>query len=220
MKFAKLLTIMLVTLTNTVLAFDMDKSCGHPVPDRCLETYLMSPSKVAEEEGEGLFSWNRALGSGATVINHPKGQASMRWLTYSDPFFRFSIKYPDTYAAIEERPPGEDCRPRPVFRVYFQDKTILGSQTTNLEPPLFSIEIFEIPANTSYQAWLAQNQIIPPLSDTKALPISGRSGLHVTLREFIAPGEFVLVKESNRLFRLTLFGEHSAAMLESFRFDN
>jgi len=148
----------------------------------------------------------------------PPGATNIKWLTYSNTALGFSLNYPDSYAVFEEMPPLRGGGPGPIYRVFFQDKDLLSSQTADLEPPQFSIEIFELPSEIPYKDWLQQKGMIPLHSEVEVFPIAGRSGLKVTLRERIAPRQFVVVEKGGLIFRFTLLGLHSSAMLNSFRF--
>jgi hypothetical protein len=148
------------------------------------------------------------------------GATDITWLTYANTALGFSLNYPDSYAVLEGVSSLRKGGPRPIYRVFFQDKDLVSSQVADLEPPQFSIEIFELPPKIPYKDWLQQKGMIPLHSEVEVFPIADRSGLKVTLRQRIAPRQFVVVEKGGLIFRFTLLGLHSSAMLNSFRFSN
>jgi hypothetical protein len=150
----------------------------------------------------------------------PVGVDNVNWLTYSDSEFRFSIKYPDIFAILDEPQQPEGNVPGLIHRVRFQDKSLLGADTADLEPPQFSIEVFTNSAGLVLQEWIQQNGMIPANSQVEDFPIAGQPGLMVTRMELIAPGQFVFIGNNGLVFRLTPLGLYSEEMLKSFQFTN
>jgi hypothetical protein len=214
------LLIAFCVFANLVTGCGFEKCAQGWAPGGVSETDRTLRSDLEGVPENGGFRLQKGVTLEPSASNHAQEQVVMNWLTYSSTAFGFTIKYPPTYAVFEERPLDKGNAPEPVCRVYFQNKTVLRSETAALEPPQFSIEVFELPAEVPYQDWVQQNKMIPLNSTVEVFPIAGRSGLRVSRKEFIAPGQFVFVADGGWIFRFTLLGEHSPAMLTSLRFSN
>lgn len=180
------------------------------------EGTIVAPLPVS---GEAPGQEPGALPEGESVEPHPGGD-NVNWLTYSDSDFRFSIKYPDIFAILDEPKRPEGDVPELIHRVRFQDKSLLGADTAALEPPQFSIEVFSNSARLPLQEWLQQSGMIPTNSQVEDFPIAGKPGLRVTRMELIAPGQFVFMEDNGLVFRLTPLSSYSEEMLKSFQFTN
>ena len=86
---------------------------------------------------------NTAPGSAGSSQAGGNVKTSTQWLTYVDQRFGFSISYPDGYVILDEVELLRDISPNLVQRVRFLDAGLAHGDTANLEPPNFSIELFD-----------------------------------------------------------------------------
>lgn len=135
------------------------------------------------------------------------------WSTLTNQQYRFSIAYPDAYTVLDEpvAPPAD--LPDLVFRARFQDREIAASDTADLNPPMFSIEIFANPGQLALDAWIDRQG---PRGSRRELTIGGKPGYEVTLPTQLAPNQFLYVAHDAHVFRLIPLGPFSADMLRSF----
>ena len=137
------------------------------------------------------------------------------WLTYADPSFGFSIEYPDTYVIIEA---ADISSQTTTHSVHFQDAMLAQSETANLQPPQFALDVFEIPPDLSFEQWI-DNDVTFSGSTRESVDIGGRQGYVVTLSIQLAPNQFYYVADDDYYYKLTPLGIHGERMLQSFTID-
>jgi hypothetical protein len=174
----------------------------------------MMPNSPADDSPGSVEGVIRPHGNPTLPINDT--QAPENWLTYVDGQFGFSISYPDTYVILPESaqlPQGG--APGLVHRVRFLDGHLAKSETANLQPPDFKIELFENPAGTPLRAWVDANA---PGGSIKEVKLKDVSCLEVTMTTLMAPNEFIFCAWNTHIYRLTPLGAYSEQMLGSFKF--
>ncbi|MEM8532925.1 MAG: hypothetical protein AAGF95_18905 [Chloroflexota bacterium] len=136
------------------------------------------------------------------------------WLTYTDSSFGFSIEYPDTYVIIEAADTSSQTTTA-TQNIHFQDALLAQSETANLQPPQFAIDVFDPPADVSFEQWI-DNDVIFSGSTRDSTDIGGRQGYVVTLSIQLAPNQFYYVAGDDYYYKLTPLGIHGERMLQSF----
>jgi hypothetical protein len=144
--------------------------------------------------------------------------SSAGWRMYTDKTYGFSIKYPRQYVVLPERDGQAEGGPARLHRVRFQDRKIASWQTANLEPPQFTIEVFEGGASASLRDWLQSLKWVRPTDTVESFEVEGaKEGVRLRSMQQLAPNEFYYVATEKYVYRLTPLGEHSPQMLASFR---
>ena len=157
----------------------------------------------------GLCLWPGARGAGA----QEKG-----WRVYKNDAYGFSVKYPNNYVILRERgaEPGES--PRALARLRLQERRIAAGQFADLEPPQFSVEVFDAAGGKSLREWLEAAGWLSEGDDIEPAELEGaREGLRVRMMAQMAPNEFYFYRTDRRVFRVIPLGEHGRAVLDSFR---
>ncbi len=93
---------------------------------------------------------------------------------------------------------------------------LAASETANLQPPQFSIEVFANPGGTAVEEWLATHA--PGIGAHTPVTIGGKPGFRVQLNAQLAPNEFYFVANGQSIYKLTLLGQSAPQMLQSFSF--
>ncbi|HUE87320.1 MAG TPA: hypothetical protein VMO26_14695 [Vicinamibacterales bacterium] len=139
-----------------------------------------------------------------------------QWLTYNNAAFGFALEYPDSFVVLRE-PPGAPAAPL-VERVRFLEQFLAESETRDLHPPNFHIEIFARPAGGTLRQWLASSGQVPAGAAIEAFAIAGASeSLRVADPKLIAPNEFYYAAGDRYIYKLTPIGDAGPRMLASFR---
>lgn len=136
------------------------------------------------------------------------------WLTYNDSSFDFSIEYPDTYV-ITETADSSTQTAIATHSVHFQDAILAQSETANLQPSQFAVDVFEIPPDVSFEQWI-DNNVTFSGSARDSVDIGGRQGYVVTLSIQLAPNQFYYVAGDTYYYKLTPLGIHGERMVQSF----
>jgi hypothetical protein len=145
------------------------------------------------------------------------GQAG-DWRSYRNRDYGFSLRYPSEYVVLRERKGEAGAGPRALARVRFQERGRAAGQFADLEPPQFSVEVFEPAGRGSLREWLREAGWLDERDAAEAVELEGAlEGLHVRKAAQMAPNEFYFYRTGRHLYRLTLLGEHSPAMLASFK---
>ena len=109
-------------------------------------------------------------------------------------------------------------RPPAVQRVRFQDRQIAAGQFAELQPAMFSIDVFERRPAVALGDWLRSDDVLLAGASVTPVQIEGaQEALRVALRQQLAPNEFVYVSTARYVYRLTPLGQHGEEMLASFR---
>jgi hypothetical protein len=138
-----------------------------------------------------------------------------KWLTYLDTKFGFSISYPDSYVLLPEAELPKDGAPGLVRRVRFLNSALANSDTANLQPPDFSIALFENPSAISLKAWVDANA---PKGSIEEVKLDEVSCLKVTMTTLMAPNQFYFCAWNKYVYQLTPLGTYAEEMLKSFKF--
>jgi hypothetical protein len=141
-----------------------------------------------------------------------------RWRVYDDKSYGFTIKYPRQFVILPEKGgQGTDAAGR-LHRVRFQDRKVASWQTADLEPPQFTIEVFQADGASSLREWLERAQWVAAGDTVEPFEVGGaRDGVRVRLMQQLAPNEFYYVATEKYVFRLTPLGPLGPDMLASFR---
>jgi hypothetical protein len=190
----------LLTGNGTVLPQDSNNA-GSVNPSGTIVPALPGDSNPGTIEGSQ---------PGGDEMNKP-----VNWLTYLDTKFGFSISYPDAYILLPEAELPKDGAPGLVYRVRFLDGDLANSDTANLQPPDFSIALFENPSAISLNAWVDANA---PKGSTEEIKLDDVSCLKVTMTTLMAPNQFYFCAWNKYIYQLTPLGEYADEMLKSFKF--
>ncbi len=155
-------------------------------------------------------------------MSGPTGQSPVvdkaGWQTYTDTAYGFSIQYPKEYVILAEATLPTPTRPPAVQRVRFQDRQIAAGQFAELQPAMFSIDVFERRPAVALGDWLRSDDVLLAGASVTPVQIEGaQEALRVALRQQLAPNEFVYVSTARYVYRLTPLGQHGEVMLASFR---
>jgi hypothetical protein len=137
---------------------------------------------------------------------------------YKNDAYGFSVRYPRAYVILRERGAESGGPPRALARVRFQERRVAAGQFAGLEPPRFSVEVFDNAGGGSLREWLAAAGWLSEGDDVEPAELGGaREGLRVRKMAQMAPNEFYFYRTDRRVFRVIPLGEHGPAMLDSFR---
>ena len=154
--------------------------------------------------------------------NDPTGQppaVPSEWQTFNDAAYAFAIDFPPAYV-IQAEPAQPPDSPRPALRrVRFQQPDIAAGQFADREPPKFTIEVFERIRGQALREWLQSAGRLPADAVLTAVRLPGaQEGVRITMRQLLAPNDFVYFARGDYVYGLTPLGEHGERMLASFRF--
>ena len=139
----------------------------------------------------------------------------VNWLTYLDTKFGFSISYPGTYTILPENGLPHDGMPGLVYRVRFLDGNLAKSETANLQPPDFSIALFENPAANPLKDWVLSNA---PKGSSEEITLDDSACLRVTTLTLMAPNQFYFCARDHYIYQFIALGKYADKMLQSFKF--
>jgi hypothetical protein len=159
--------------------------------------------------------------SGEVEASRPApAEQTARWRLYQNKTHGFSIKYPREYVILREPTSGPEThvKPEALVRVRFQDRKVLSYETAELEPPQFSLSVFEDPAARPLRRWLEDTTLLSAGDAVEQVRLEGAAeGLRVRSPRLMAPNEFYYYRAGQRIFLLVPLGQHSEAMLSTFR---
>jgi hypothetical protein len=140
----------------------------------------------------------------------------VKWLSYVDEAFKFSIQYPDIYVILPEvEPQSGEVNTRPVHQVRFQDRQLATADTAALEQPQFTVEVLNLPGQTSLDAFIKSNLPFPGMT-LEPYTYGKLSGLRASTNRMLAPNEFFFFAGNGVIYKLTPLGPYSTEMLQSF----
>lgn len=180
---------------------------GHANPN------VTQPGTISGAPGQGGGAAPAAAMPGSTDASAATPQPTIEWLVYTDPQYGFSLTYPDAYALLPPSAENQIGLPGMLYRVAFLDKVLINAATHDLEPPQFSVEVFERPANTTLEEWLDASGL--PGNRTP-VQIGKYSGYLLALNTMQAPNQFFYLMSDSYIFRLVPMGSYSDQMLQSF----
>ena len=151
--------------------------------------------------------------TGASPVIQTKG-----WQMHNDPTYGFIVEYPKEYVILKEVTLPTPTQPPAVQRVRFQRKYIAAGQFADREPPMLTIQVFPRPSARSLRDWLNSFGLLPPGSEITAAQLPGaREGVKVTLRQQLAPNEFLYFATDQYVYGLIPLGPEGGQILASFR---
>ncbi|MCW5850559.1 MAG: hypothetical protein KIT87_10825 [Anaerolineae bacterium] len=144
----------------------------------------------------------------------PQTAAPANWQVYRNETYKFTVNYPDSYVVV---PATAQPQPTPLTQVWFQDKVLARSETANLQPPQFAVDVYTLPAGQSLDDWLKTQ----PRADQYArqpVQVGSVAGVRLVSELLMAPNEFVVVAHGGYVYRIAIMGEFGPDMLASFAF--
>ncbi len=144
------------------------------------------------------------------------GPAPVQWLAYRDERFGFSFQYPDNYVILEEVELLSQIDPNLLHRVRLLEKQLAESETAQLQPPNFSVEVFSNPSGLPLRQWIESHAALQGEQTDET--IGGAQCVRVTLTTLMAPNEFHFCAHSGYVYRLIALTPYQEQMLASFRF--
>jgi hypothetical protein len=154
--------------------------------------------------------------------NDPTGQppaVPSGWQTFNDADYGFAIDFPPEYVIQAESAQPPDSRPPALRRVRFQRRDIAAGQFADREPAKFTIEVFERIRSHALREWLQSAGRLAAGAVVTAVGLQGaQEGVRITMRQLLAPNDFVYFAKGDYVYALTPLGEHGERMLASFRF--
>lgn len=145
----------------------------------------------------------------------PTGTTPAGWRLHTEAAYRFVVAYPPDLGVLPENTAPTAGA---LKRVRFQDTQILSTRFAELEPPRFTVEVFAATPSTSLGDWLRSAGRLPDGAKATQMTLAGASeGLHVQLRQQLAPNEFYYFSTKEYVYRLTALGMYSSEMFASFR---
>lgn len=140
----------------------------------------------------------------------------MQWITYTDPKFGFSLEYPDIYTVLAEPQNLAEISPTLIGRFRLLESSLANSDVAELEPPVFSIEIYSNSERLSIESWIDENL---PRGDKENTEIDGVACSKLTLQILLAPNQFTVCENNGNIYKFTPLGLNSEDILASFRFE-
>jgi hypothetical protein len=202
-----------------------------------LPTPTASPASASEANAissAGQVSSSESQIQGGTAIISGSGPASGKpefppdqentmvtdtsnWQVYVDDTYGYEIRYPPNYVIVEKE---QQLEPKPVSQVLFQDQGLAHSDTAALQPPQFSVAVFDNRAQIPLEQWLQSNGLLGGAQRLQMEPyrLAGVQGVRVISPLMIAPNEFYYVAKGNYIYKLTPMGKYSEQMLATFTF--
>lgn len=144
-----------------------------------------------------------------------EGRAAMRWMTYKDPVFGFSLRYPETYTILKEPGTFADVAPTLLGRLRLLEPALARSAFAEMEPPKFSIEIHAKAAALSARGWIDANLAG---GDEENVAVGGVACVRVTLPSLMAPNRWIVCEHGGVIYTFTPLGPGSQEILDSFTF--
>jgi len=144
-------------------------------------------------------------------------ERSMDWPIYRDDTYGYEIRYPPNYI-IQGGTQQKELLP--LHQVEFQDRELAKSETAALQPPQFSIEVFDNSSRLPLEKWLKEHRVLEGWMKFQVEPysLSGALGVRLSSQLLLAPNEFIYLPHGPYVFKLTPLGEFSEQMLATFKF--
>lgn len=178
----------------------------------------VAPQGPSSGSGSGPVLIGGSEAQGTPVSSDNINSTNVKWLTYTDKKYGFSLQYPDTYVIQPEVEPGPYMGTKAVYQVRWQDKELAKSDVANLEPPKFSIEVYKMKTVVGLQDWLTANKLVPPKATVDKVELkSGAGGVRITLATLNAPNVFYFFAVKDVVYRVIPLGAFNDAMLGSLK---
>lgn len=173
-----------------------------------------APESVTGYPGSQAVSPTNAGAEVPPAYPAPQAVAPANWQVYRNDTYKFTVNYPDSYVVV---PATDQPQPAPLAQVWFQDKALARSETANLQPPQFAVDVYALPAGQSLDQWLT-TQPRADQYERQPLQVGGVQGVRLVSELLMAPNEFVVVAHGGYVYRITMLGEFGPQMLDSFAF--
>lgn len=188
---------------------------------------ITDPEAAVDSSGEVVSAESAEPGEGPVLladgqtISSPSSASSeevaVSWQAYSDATYSYEISYPSNYVIIERE--RQQMQPQPVSQVLFLDKSLAASETANLQPPNFSIHVFDNSSQLPLEEWLQANGLLGGAKkfEMEPYPVAGVEGARVSSPLLMAPNSFIYVPHGSYIYKLTPTDPHSEQMLDTFQ---
>jgi hypothetical protein len=185
-------------------------------PEAAVDSSGEVVSAEAAEPGKGpiLLAEGQPISSQSSASSE---EVSVSWQVYGDATYAYEISYPSNYVIIEREQP--QMQPQPVSQVLFLDRALAASETANLQPPNFSIQVFDNSSQLPLEEWLQANGLLGGAKKFVMEPysIAGVEGARVSSPLLMAPNSFIYVPHGNYIYKLTPTDPNSEQMLATFQ---
>jgi hypothetical protein len=185
-----------------------------------MENSSSSGTEIVSSSGTVIPSSPGSNQPGSVGAYNPEAEMTLppspNRLIYVNPTYGFSISYPDSYEVLKEPELLTTIYPSLVLRVRFLDIELAHGETADLEPPKFSIEVYENPSPLPLTKWLDSNDV--PRGTHEDIKVDTVSCTQITMPILMAPNQFVYCAFKNNIYKFTPLGPFSQDMLKSFKF--
>jgi len=149
-----------------------------------------------------------------------QGEKPVDWRVYRNEKFGFEIQYPSVYVVVQAPKSSESLPLRPLAQVLFQDRQLAQGRTADLEPPQFSVRVFDNSSQMPIEKWLRTHNLVADEAGWEIEPysLSGVSGVQVCTQSLLAPRCSIYLPKGNYVYELTPLGTYAHRMIASFRF--
>lgn len=240
MRGKTVLTIVLVVLGATLVigcseaegryTFGLQSSgspLGTPIPGDKEPVAPGDEGTVIDSEGE-VYTAPGVSGGKVAVPGGPEPAVReevpvSQWELYRNDTYGYEIRYPPhyiilpDYILLEAGAKGGEREPQPLHQVWFQDKGVAESEIAAMEPPKFSIEVFDNKSQLSVEEWLSKHGLHEGLQ-VEAYTLAGVKGVRIRSMFLMGANEFVYLPKDNYVFKLTPLGQLAEQMLATFKF--
>ena len=136
----------------------------------------------------------------------------LNWHTYQDVEYGYTIKYPDIYilSGLHSTLGSESL----VRQVRILDRSIAQSDTADLEVAEITVEVYINSGNLTLKEWL---DVHGEVGDRNPVDIRNQRGIRLTLMTLAAPNEFFYFSSERYIYKITLLGQYSEQILQSFQ---
>lgn len=164
--------------------------------------------------------------AGTTPADNSESDASMQptteplgnpadWPLYTDADFGFTVHYPSIYAIVPEPAQTDPSAPDRLKQVRFLDKALAASDTAQLQPADFTIEVFTNSSNRSLKDWIDTQM---PTGERNLMTLGGQPAYKVQLKTQQYPNQFYYISFGRHIFRITAAGTYGEQMLTTIAF--
>lgn len=237
MKGKTLLAMLLVVLCATLVMGCSEAEARYTLGLQSSDSPMGAPSP-ADEELAGPGDEEAVIDSGGEVYTAPGASGKegvipggpqpakpeerpvSQWELYRNDTYGYEIRYPPNYVILPDYIVLEvagNQEPQPLHRVWFQDKELAEGETAAMEPPKFSIEIFDNKANRPIKGWLGEEGLLEGFQ-VEAYTLAGVEGVRVRSMFLMAPNEHIYLPQGNCIYKLTPLGRLAEKMLATFNF--
>jgi hypothetical protein len=174
---------------------------------------VTSEGDVIESPGEG----GETLVPGGPAPPATPGIPVTDWEVYRNDTYGYEIRYPANYVILPEA--AGDQEPQPLHLVHFQDRQLAEGETAAMEPPKFSIELFDNSSQLTVEEWLRMHDLLEGV-ELAPYSLAGVQGVRASSMFMMAPNEWIYLPQGDYLLRLTPLGALAEQMLTTFKFSD